>query len=126
MSIPGYLYDNSESPAELIASVRLTTERTATSQAFDHKQAAWTPRLGGPLTLRVTAEGITSLAWIAALYARQDGKVAAPYGVELADGDGHAGPFLVEELSESADGADVRRFRLVLLSAGQVTYSPAP
>lgn len=126
--IPGQLYDDSTSPPTLIASVRLSTERTAaaTSTTIDHKASTWTERFGGRLSLRVVAEGQTSLAWIAALYARQDAGTPNPYSVELVDGDGHSGPFLVAELAEGTNADDVRRFRLVLLSSGQVAYSPAP
>lgn len=132
MSIPGSLYDASGSPAQLIAAVRLsTTRRAAYGQAtVRHKlDDGWPQRVGGAgaVEMRVTAEGIfEDASWIATLYARQDARTAAPYLVSMADGDSHAGSFVVEEFSERADSEERRRFSLTLLSSGKITYTPAP
>lgn len=130
MTIPAVLYDASESPRVEIATIRMSTNRRAAYSAVNHKlDQGWVDRVegGGAVEMRVRAEGLISLDWLANLYTRQDARSSASYQVEMNDGDSHAGSFVVEELEELADNDDGRRrFRLVLLSAGRVVYTSAP
>jgi predicted secreted protein len=129
MTIPATLSDISGSPAVTINLTRLQISRRASYVAVDHKlDAGWVDRVdgGGAVEMRVTAEGIVDdLSLIASLYSRQDARSATAYQIALADGDSHAGDFVVEELTETTNPDDGRRrFRLVLLSAGRIVHTP--
>lgn len=131
MTISGKLYDGSDATGTEIAAVRLTTQRrlAVAPQAGQAKGGdGWVKRFDGAdgaIEMRVIAEGHIDVAWVATLYGRQDARTADAYHVLMADDDSHTGSFLVEALDELHPAGDYRRYRLTLLSAGAITYTPA-
>lgn len=128
MTIPATLYDISSSPEVEIASVTVTTSARGSYAAVQHKlDDGWVERIngGGVVEMRITAEGVTEPTWMSTLYSRLSARSVSSYRVTMVDGDTRSGSFVIEELAETGRPDDGRRrFRLVLLSAGQITYGP--
>jgi hypothetical protein len=129
--IPAHLYDSpGTSPAteSLIATIRLRVERRAEPVVAHFKGDGGWEHLADEartLSVRFVCEGITSPDWVATLIARQQGGIIESYRVAMADGEEHAGRFFVQQIDESADAEERRRFRLVLRSSGAVAHVPA-
>ena len=124
------LYDGVNASGTEIALVRLTTQRrkALTSVPPGKGTGSWSmvlPYGDSGLSLRVMAEGHFNPGWVATLYDRQELGSTDSYFVAMAAGDSHGGQFMVEALDELAPAQDHRTFRLVLLSTGAVTYTPA-
>jgi hypothetical protein len=125
--IPARLYDGPTPTGTEIAAVRVTTQRRASFPGLGYKNDdGWETRLDGgdaAITMRVIAVGHAEVEWIATLYQRQEARALNTYSVELQTGETHVGPFMVEALDEELPPQGHRQFRLVLISAGKVTYS---
>ena len=129
MAVQGVLYDGATGSAE-IATFRLQVQRRASPPAAPAAKGGdgWRKLLLGgdaELTIRVIAEGILSQSWYATLAARWEAGTHDVYRVDFADGDSLSGPFRVEALEDVPQAEDRRLFRLLLLSAAAVAYTPA-
>ena len=120
----GLLYTGS--PEQLIAAVNMTVARRAEYTVSRYKgDNNWDELVPeeAAITLRITATGITTPAWINTLITRQDGGIFETYRASFDEGDQHQGPVAVEQLDERVEG-DYRRFVLILRSSGMVVYTP--
>jgi predicted secreted protein len=130
VSTPAILYDDSASPPQQIATVRLTVQRRADHAPVRNKaDGGWEILLDGAfrtVSVRLLAEGVTSQGWIDTLLARWEAGEVAAYHVDLEDGATHAGYFAVAQLDEDAAAQNRRRFSLVLRSSGPISYAPGP